>query len=50
MILWKIHEAKVIRCNRLREELRPIAHRTLIPILERMYEWGQEHMKKPEMY
>lgn len=79
VILWRIHEAGVIRYNRLKDRLRPIAHRTLskqlkeleaarlirrkqygevpprveyslteegrslIPILELMYAWGQAH-------
>ena len=29
VILWKIHEAGIIRYNKLRDELYPIAHRTL---------------------
>lgn len=29
VILWKIYEAEIIRYNRLREALQPIAHRTL---------------------
>lgn len=81
VILWRIYQADVIRYNKLRGSLYPIAHktlsaqlkeleasnlihreqynevpprveyslteegRTLIPILELMYQWGQEHMK-----
>lgn len=80
LILWKIYEFQIIRYNRLRDELKPIAHktlsgqlksleqhqliyrkqyneipprveysltpkgRTLIPLLEAMYQWGKEHM------
>lgn len=29
VILWKIHEAGIIRYNKLHDELQPIAHRTL---------------------
>ncbi len=77
IILYKIYEAEIIRYNKLREELQPIAHRTLskqlkeleasnlvhreqynevppkveysltnegktlIPILDLMYQWGE---------
>ncbi len=82
IILWEIYLADVIRYNKLREELRPIAHKTLsnqlkeleasnlihreqynevppkveysltdegktlIPILDLMYQWGDHHIKK----
>lgn len=82
IILWEIYLADVIRYNKLREELRPIAHKTLsnqlkeleasnlihreqynevppkveysltdegktlIPILDLMYQWGDRHIKK----
>lgn len=81
IILYKIHKAKVIRYNKLRDSLQPIAHKTLsnqlkeleasklihreqyntvppkveysltskgqtlLPILELMYQWGQEHLE-----
>ncbi|SHL32255.1 transcriptional regulator, HxlR family [Anaerocolumna jejuensis DSM 15929] len=80
IILWEIYKAEVIRYNKLREELQPIAHKTLskqlkeletsklinreqynevppkveysltiegktlIPILELMYQWGEKHI------
>ncbi|MFL0250905.1 winged helix-turn-helix transcriptional regulator [Clostridium neuense] len=82
IILWKIYKAKVIRYNKLKDSLEPIAHKTLsvqlkeleisnlihreqyneippkveyslteegmtlIPILELMSKWGDEHIKK----
>lgn len=82
IILWEIYLADVIRYNKLREELRPIAHKTLsnqlkeleasnlihreqynevppkveysltdegktlIPILDIMYQWGDWHINK----
>lgn len=82
IILWEIYKAEIIRYNKLREELRPIAdktlsnqlkeleaskliHReqynevppkveysltdegkTLIPILDLMYQWGDKHINK----
>ncbi|AJA48816.1 putative regulatory protein MalR [Clostridium pasteurianum DSM 525 = ATCC 6013] len=84
IILWEIYKAEVIRYNKLREELQPIAHKTLskqlkeletsklihreqynevppkveysltnegktlIPILELMYQWGEKHIPKKE--
>lgn len=80
IILWAIYEAKVIRYNKLKNRLQPIAHKTLshqlkelehnriihreqynqvppkveywlteegktlIPILELMFQWGEQHM------
>ncbi|WP_349948395.1 helix-turn-helix domain-containing protein [Lacrimispora sp. BS-2] len=82
IILWEIYKAEIIRYNKLREELQPIAHRTLsnqlkeleasklihreqynevppkveysltnkgktlIPILDLMYQWGEKHINK----
>lgn len=82
VILYKIYKAQVIRYNKLREELQPIAHKTLstqlkeleinklihreqynevppkveysltnegktlIPILELMYQWGEAHISR----
>lgn len=82
IILWEIYKAKVIRYNKLREELQLIAHKTLskqlkeletsklihreqynevppkveysltnegktlIPILDLMYQWGEKHINK----
>lgn len=82
IILWKIYKANVIRYNKLKSSLEPIAHKTLsaqlkgleisnlihreqynevppkveyslteegmtlIPILELMSKWGNEHIKK----
>ena len=82
IILWKIYKAKVIRYNKLRDSLEPIARKTLsaqlkelevtnlihreqynevppkveyslteegmtlIPILELMSKWSNEHIKK----
>ncbi|MDD3224120.1 MAG: helix-turn-helix domain-containing protein [Clostridium sp.] len=82
IILWKIYKASVIRYNKLKNSLEPIAHKTLseqlkglessnlihreqcnevpprveyslteegmtlIPILELMTKWGNEHIKK----
>ena len=81
-ILWKIYEAEIIRYNKLRGELPPIAHRTLskqlkeleasnlihrdqynevppkveysltdggktlIPILNLMFQWGEMQLSK----
>lgn len=83
IILWTINQAGIVRYNKLRGELQPIAHKTLstqlkeleasnlihreqynevpprveyslteegktmIPILELLYQWGEEHMKSP---
>ncbi|KNF07655.1 transcriptional regulator, HxlR family [Gottschalkia purinilytica] len=80
IILWEIYKAEVIRYNKLKDTLQPIAHktlsqqlkelessklihreqyneippkieyslteegRTLIPILNLMYQWGEKHM------
>jgi DNA-binding HxlR family transcriptional regulator len=82
VILWKIYQAEMIRYNKLRDSLLPIAHRTLsnqlkelessglilreqynevplrveyslteegktlIPLLEYMSQWGEQHLKK----
>jgi DNA-binding HxlR family transcriptional regulator len=82
IILWEIYEAGVIRYNKLKDTLQPIAHKTLshqlkelensklihreqyaqippkveywlteegktvIPILNLMFQWGEEHMIK----
>lgn len=80
IILWEIYLAEVIRYNKLKDKLQPIAHKTLsyqlkelessnlihreqynqippkveyslteqgttlIPILNLMYQWGEQHM------
>lgn len=82
VILWKIYEQKIIRYNKLKDMLKPIAHKTLsqqlkelerdniihreqynqippkveywltedgktlIPILELMFKWGERRMLK----
>ena len=82
IILWEIYKTKVIRYNKLKDNLKPISHKilseqlkdlernnlihreqynevppkveyslteegmTLIPILELMSKWGNEHIKK----
>ena len=82
IILWEIYIAEVIRYNKLKDTLQPIAHKTLshqlkelesselihreqynqippkveytltekgktlIPILNLMYQWGERHMPK----
>jgi len=82
IILWEIYEAGIIRYNKLKDTLQPIAHKTLshqlkelennqlihreqynqvppkveywlteegktlIPILDLMFQWGKQHMRK----
>ncbi|AGK97545.1 MULTISPECIES: winged helix-turn-helix transcriptional regulator [Clostridium] len=81
VILWEIYEAEIIRYNKLKDILQPIAHKTLskqlkelensnlihreqyneippkveyslteegktlIPILNLMFQWGEKHIK-----
>jgi DNA-binding HxlR family transcriptional regulator len=81
IILWELYKAEVIRYNKLKDKLQPIAHKTLskqlkemesnnlihreqynevppkveyslteegktlIPILIRMFQWGERHNK-----
>lgn len=80
VILWEVYKAEVIRYNKLKAKLHPIAHKTLskqlkeleasrlihreqynevppkveysltnegktlVPILELMYDWGEKHI------
>ncbi|MBP2636534.1 MAG: transcriptional regulator, HxlR family [Firmicutes bacterium] len=82
IILWEIYKAEVVRYNKLKDTVQPIAHKTLsqqlkelenselihreqynqippkveysltekgktlIPILNLMYQWGEQHMPK----
>lgn len=83
IILWEIYKAEVVRYNKLKDTVQPIAHKTLsqqlkeletselihreqynqippkveysltekgktlIPILDLMYQWGEQHRPKP---
>ena len=46
IILWQIHEAGVVRYNKLKETLSPVAHKTLSQQLKEMEAGGLIHREQ----